>query len=267
MGNKTRSTWIIAAGWLALGALIPPGAGALEAGAAQDPGRAQPGIARAAQPMTLQAKPAIAREEIDYVPPYLALALKAGTLGPGLELTLGVIAEALNIRVGGNYLPLRFSGKIKDVDYGVDLNWGSIPLMLDWHPFANNFRITGGVMYNRNRAELDARLNETQKIGDHEYIPSEIGTLTGRVDFRKLAPYLGLGFGNAVGGPQTSWNFVFDAGVMFQGSPDISLSADGTQSGNPVFQADLAQEEDGIQDEADKFQFYPVVAAGVSYQF
>ena len=206
------------------------------------------------------------KEEDDGYPPYIALGLKVGTLGPGVELTIGVIEEALNVRVGGNYMHLRFSGKIKDVDYGVELNMASVPIMLDYHPFFNNFRITAGALYNRNRASLDGNLNNVQKIGDHDYTPEEIGTLTGSVDYRKFAPYLGIGFGNAVG-PDTAWNFIFDLGIMFQGVPGISLTADGTMSGDPTFQADLAKEEENVQDEADKFQFYPVLAIGISYQF
>lgn len=264
MQHTSTRILMIAAGFAAFIGLIPGNVGA---GASQSQGKIKTQVTTTTQTVNIQTQTQILEDEIDYVPPYIALALKAGTLGFGAELTLGVIEDALNIRVGGNYLPLKFSGKIKDVDYEVEVNWGSVPMMLDWHPFYNNFRITGGVMYNRNRAHLDARLNDSQKIGDHEYTPEEIGTLTGSVDFRLFAPYVGLGFGNAVGGPDTSWNFVFDVGVMFQGVPGISLSADGTKSGDPVFQADLAQEEDDVQNEADKFQFYPVVAAGVSYQF
>jgi len=208
-----------------------------------------------------------AGEEMEYYPPYLALGLKAGTLGFGTELTLGLFEEALNLRLGGNYLPLKFSGKIEDVDYEFEINWSSVPILLDWHPFNNNFRISGGMIYNRNRANLDARLNESQKIGDQEYSPEEIGTLSGTADFKNFAPYIGLGFGNAVGGPDTGWNFIFDIGVMFQGTPSISLSADGTKSADPVFMRNLAEEKADVQEEADKFRFYPVISAGVSYQF
>ncbi len=252
--------WILAAGLAALAvaasarAPVPAPVG----------GQAAPPPAR---PAALQPRSDPAQDEIEYVPPYLAAALKLGTLGAGAELTLGLIPDALNIRLGGNYLPLKFSGKIKDVDYSFDVTWASVPLALDWHPFGNNFRITGAVLYNRNRARLDANLSENQKIGDHEYTPEEIGTLTGKVDFRNFAPYLGLGFGNAVGGPDTSWNFVFDVGVMFQGAPDVALSADGIISQDPTFRQDLAKEEKSVQDEADKFQFYPVISFGLSYQF
>jgi hypothetical protein len=262
MRNRNTRTRITAAGFLIIFGLTPWIA---LAGPAQPQKQPAGKVAATTQTRT-HTQNLEEEEEGDYYLPDVALALKVGTLGPGVELTLGVIEEALNVRVGGNYMHLRFSGKIKDVDYGVELNMASVPLMLDYHPFYNNFRITGGVMYNNNRASLDGNLNDVQKIGDHEYTPEEIGTLTGSVDFRKFAPYIGIGFGNAVG-PDTSWNFVFDLGIMFQGVPGISLTADGTMSGDPTFQADLAKEEANVQDEADKFQFYPVLSIGISYQF
>lgn len=206
-------------------------------------------------------------DEIDYYPPWIALGAKVGTLGPGPEMTVGILESYVNIRGGVNYLPLNFNASAGDVDFEVDLNWFSAPVMVDLHPFGNNFRISGGALYNRNRGNLDARLNAVQKLGDHYYTPSEIGTLSGSVNFKNFGPYLGIGYGNAVGGPDTAFNFVFDIGVVFQGRPEIGLSADGTLSHDPVFIADLEQERAKVQDKADKFEFYPVLNFGISYQF
>jgi len=200
-------------------------------------------------------------------PPYIALALNIGTLGPGAELTLGIIPEYLNLRGGGNYLPLSFDGSIKDVEYAVKVKWASVPVVADWHPFGNNFRLTGGCIYNRNKADLDATPNTSVTLGDRRYTPEQVGTLSGSINFKNFAPYAGLGFGNAVGGPETTWNFVFDVGVMFQGTPAIDLESNGTLAGDPTFQADLDEEKDEIQSQANKFRFYPVLSFGISYQF
>lgn len=264
MQNRHSRTWMPAAIFLILFGLAPWIARAGKGQVQRKTTTTQ--ITTTTQTVQTRQNPQNVEDEFEDVPPYIALGLKVGTLGPGVELTLGVIEDVLNVRAGGNYLHLKFSGKIKDVDYGVDLNMASVPMLLDYHPFYNNFRITGGVIYNHNRPSLDANLNKIQKIGDHEYTPAEIGTLTGSVDFRNFAPYIGLGFGNAVA-PDTSWNFAFDLGIMFQGIPNINLTADGTKSGDPTFRADLAKEEDNVQDEANKFRFYPVLTIGISYQF
>ncbi|MBI2437829.1 MAG: hypothetical protein HYV36_03325 [Lentisphaerae bacterium] len=85
--------------------------------------------------------------------------------------------------------------------------------------------------------------------------------------FKHFAPYFGLGFGNAVLDADKTWGFVFDIGVILQGSPSVDLSADGAMANNPIFQMALAQEESEVQDDADVFRFYPVLAFGISYQF
>ena len=227
---------------------------------AQHVGR--PASGATARPAAVQ--PVIEEDPDD--PPYLALAGRLGTLGPGLDLTVG-IASWINARVGCNFFRLKHDGSIRDVDYDMDLKLASLPLLLDIHPFRNEFRITGGMLYNRNAADLDAAPNRDVTIGDNKYPASLIGELNGSVRFKTWAPYAGLGFGNAVLDAEKRWGFVFDLGVMMQGSPDVSLSATGPAAGHPQFQADLAKEEAEIQDDADSFKLYPVLAFGISYQF
>jgi len=55
--------------------------------------------------------------------------------------------------------------------------------------------------------------------------------------------------------------------VAFIGSPRVALSATGTLAGNPEFRANLAKEEDDLQDEADKFKIYPVLSANLYFRF
>jgi len=199
-------------------------------------------------------------------PPYIGLAAKVGTLGPGLEVTIGIV-EGLNLRAGGNYCRVRHGGSIRDVDYDFDIKLASVPLLADWHPFANEFRISGGVIYNRNMADLDGTPNKNTTIGDHEYTPEDIGELSGSVRFKNWAPYIGLGYGNAVLDADKTWGFVFDIGIMWQGSPSVALSASGLMASDANFQHDLAIEESDIQDDADVFRIYPVLSFGISYQF
>jgi len=116
-------------------------------------------------------------------------------------------------------------------------------------------------------ADLDGTPNKITKIGDIEYTPEQIGELSGSVRFNNWAPYIGLGYGNAVLDADKTWGFVFDIGVMWQGSPSIALSANGTLADNPIFQQNLAKQENDIQDDADVFRIYPVLSFGISYQF
>jgi len=195
----------------------------------------------------------------------IALGAKIGTLGPGLDLTVSLV-DRLNLRVNGNYLKISAETTQSDIDYDADLTLGSALAMLDWHPFGNNFRISAGAVYNGNELGLEATPTDSVEIGDTEYTPAQIGTLTGDATFDKFGPYIGIGFGNAVK-EDMALTFVFDLGVVFHGSPEINLDADGPVAGIPSFQADLADEEQQVEDDISAFKIYPVLAFGVSYHF
>ncbi len=103
-------------------------------------------------------------------------------------------------------------------------------------------------------------------IGDSSYSPSTIGTLTYNVSFRKVAPYLGFGFGNALHQAQ-AFSFVLDFGLVFSGIPEVDISASGWNALLPGFQADLAQEERELEEDIRPFRYYPVIAFGFTYRF
>ncbi len=104
----------------------------------------------------------------------------------------------LNLRLNGNYLSLSLDRKIDDIDFSADLTLGSLFGLLDWHPFANNFRISASAVYNGNELELRATPTRPVEIGDLTYLPVHVGTLTGSATFSTFAGYIGIGFGNAV---------------------------------------------------------------------
>lgn len=196
----------------------------------------------------------------------LGMALKAGTLGAGIEGTVG-LTETLNTRLGFNYFSMEHDLTESNVDYEFDLDLMSISLLVDWHPLNNGFRFTAGAMYNGN--EVDATGKPTggsYSINNTTYTAAEVGTLTGRIDFDDFAPYFGVGYGNAVG-KNKKWNFVFDLGLMYQGSPNVSFAANGTSSGLAAFQSELEAERRQLEEELDDFSFYPVISFGISYKF
>ncbi|MBU1195344.1 MAG: hypothetical protein KKE62_05290 [Proteobacteria bacterium] len=196
----------------------------------------------------------------------LGMALKAGTLGAGIEGTMG-ITDTVNARLGFNYFSMDHDLTESNVEYEFELDLMSIALLLDWHPLDNGFRFTAGALYNGN--EFDATGKPTAgsySIHNTTYTAAEVGTLSGSIDFDDFAPYVGIGYGNAVG-KNKRWCFAFDLGLMYQGSPDVRFSANGTSSGIAAFQSDLEAERRQLEDELDDFSFYPVISFGVSYKF
>ena len=195
----------------------------------------------------------------------LAVSGKVGTLGLGGDLTAGITSN-VNARVGINAGSLGFQGSPQDVEYDVDLDFLSFPALLDWHIFDDSFRISAGVLINQNEIGLLALPTTSVIIGGTEYTPAEIGTLSGGVDFEPVAPYIGIGWGNALD-PDKKWGFTCDFGVAYTGSPNVAVSASGSLASDPAFQADLAREVNDIEDKLSNYKFYPVISVGLFYRF
>ena len=199
--------------------------------------------------------------------PGVALGAKIGTTGLGLDLTFG-ISRWINLRGGANYGSFTWSMELDDVDYDMDVNMVGFPLLVDVHPFGNHFRISGGVYIQPGtKADIEGTPSDNVQIGSHTYPPDVVGTLSGKIEADDVAPYLGIGFGNATGEEQLL-TFMVDFGVIFE-SYDASLTSDGAgmTAKLDTFREDLEQEESNIQKDVDDFPIYPVLTFGLAWHF
>ena len=172
----------------------------------------------------------------------------------------------MNARLGFNTYNLTYSTTDSDIDYDAELKLQNTSLLLDWHPFSGVFRLSGGLINNQNKLGLTGTPTGTTTIGNSSYTPAEIGTLTGNVGFKKTVPYAGIGWGNAAA-QDKHFGFNFDIGVIFQGSPSVRLSSNGTLANDATFQSELRQEEQDLQADLKDFKYYPVISFGISYRF
>jgi hypothetical protein len=199
--------------------------------------------------------------------PGLALGPKIGTTGLGFDLVFGV-ASWLNLRSGFSFGDLSLETPISGVDYDTDITITSLPLLVDIH-FGGNFRISGGIFFQTgSSADLLSTPTEAVQIGAHTYAPDVVGTLTGEIEVSDVvSPYIGIGFGNAVGEDQLL-TFMMDIGVVFQ-SYDVTLTSNGAGMTTKLdtFRKDMVLEEQTIQDDVDNFAIYPVITLGVAYHF
>jgi hypothetical protein len=83
-----------------------------------------------------------------------------------------------------------------------------------------------------------------------------------------MAPYPGVGHGNVA---RLGVNFYFDIGVMLQGSPRVTLTA---QCGPSLpaaqctqFNEDVVAERQKVGDKVNKYKWYPVVNVGITVGF
>jgi hypothetical protein len=178
--------------------------------------------------------------------------VRAGTTGVGADLAWG-IAPTLSARLGYSGLKWDRDVSTDSVSYNGKLKLSNLNAMLDFSPLGP-FRLTGGFIFNDNK--YDVR-------GD-----SGGGSISGTVKTgRRAAPYLGIGYGNVSG---LGVNFYADLGVMLQGSPRASLSADCGSLGAPecaALQSQAAAEQARLEDKLKNFKYYPVLNIGLTIGF
>ena len=201
----------------------------------------------------------------------IAVMGNVGTPGIGAQVT-GRIFPNLNARIGFNGLSFNREFTETDITYDTDVDLRTIPALVDYFPNEDaGFRITGGLVYNGNKASGIGQTTTNDeglpsyRIGGTNFDVTEVGTLQADVDFPDFAPYIGVGWGNPVAFGKR-WGFFMDLGVMFQRSPNVTVTAPGGAN-NPILASALQRERENLEDELKRFRFYPVLQVGVSYQF
>lgn len=192
----------------------------------------------------------------------LAVTGKVGSLGLGLELTKGY-SDSLSARLGFNAFNMSTNSTKGTVNYDANLQLQTLSALADWYPLRGGFRTTGGLYYNKNRLSLNAipaAGTNNFNINGTNYT---LNSLQSEVTFNSVAPYLGIGWGNPTGQGK-GWGLTSDLGVLFQGSPNVTLTQTG---GNAQAQAAVTQEQGRLQDSLKNFKLYPVATVGVSYQW
>jgi hypothetical protein len=201
---------------------------------------------------------------------------KISSLGLGLDYSF-TIAETFEGRVGFNAFKHHLSKTTSEgKDYSGDAKLGTVDFLVDWYPFTsyNGLRMTAGLMYNKNKLSLSRSSPEYGGV-----------TENANADFRKVAPYLGIGWTGKK--KDTGFSMAADLGVLFQGKPNTSVTAvlppgvsradlaainchnsDGTTIDcATALDQGLANDNQSLADALKNFRFYPVVSVTASYMF
>lgn len=200
----------------------------------------------------------------------VGILLKGGTLGAGLDVSMGM-SESLGLRLQANALSYDEDFTESDVDYSGDLELKSAGLLLDWHPFSGVFRVSAGAYWNGNEATATGRpTGGTYTINGTPYPAAQVGSLNGEIDFDSVAPYFGIGWASA---PKAGRGMTFslDLGVLYQGEPNVALTANCGVGLPPAtctqLQSDVAAEQASLQEDLSDYKFHPVVSFGIGYRF
>lgn len=195
----------------------------------------------------------------------------AGTTGAGVHASIP-LTSSLNARFGAGYLADSSSRAIGNLDYGIKRQSRTLEALLDWYPSGqSDFRLSGGVFYNDRRISARVRPDGSGNytVQGNTYREADTGAVKGELDYRKIAPYLGVGWGSRPNQGK-GWNFTADVGVLVQGAPNTSLTSTGCTSPTaPCGQlaTDLQKEKSALAREVGKYKAYPVLRVGLNYRF
>jgi hypothetical protein len=194
-----------------------------------------------------------------------------GTTGVGFHVVVPM-ETYLNGRFGVNYFRHNFTKTSNLVDYDLKGKLQTFDILFDWYlTEGSSFHLTGGVLYNGNKFDAKARPNGAGAftLNGHTYSTADVGLLTGSIDYRKAAPYVGIGWGNALA-PSSRWTSNVDLGVFYQGNPNVHLASTSCPASRTDCVAlinDIAAEQLHLRDDVDSFKVYPVVRASIGYRF
>jgi ATP-dependent RNA helicase RhlE len=148
----------------------------------------------------------------------------------------------LNGRFGANYFKHDFDKRSKLVDYAIKGKLQTFDVLFDWYLREGSpFHLTGGLVYNgnplqRHRASQPARPVHAQRPHLQR---ADVGILAGSIDYRKAAPYLGIGWGNALKTAAPGASTPTSA-PSTRARPNVKLGSYGCTTGKPVCDAVVA---------------------------
>lgn len=192
-----------------------------------------------------------------------AIGLNLATNGVGLQFAQNIgDAKMLAVRVGGMYMPLKLTNYEYNFDgtkliINGDIKLGSIQALVDFHPFKNAIKITGGLAYMLSDINATAKVKDSVSQGDIMISPDEVGQIDVGIKVGPICPYVGIGFGRAV--PKTRFSFNFEIGGYYITKPQVSFKASGMLE-------PTSSQEIVLQDNMKGFTWLPMMNFGFNFR-
>ncbi len=209
----------------------------------------------------------------------VAIGAKISTLGPGLEIGVG-LTKRVNLRVGGSYFNYDTDAEAHAVNY---IRLHSLEAHVDWFPFGGKFHVGPGILYyltDLDRAKVSVVPGQSFSLGGTAFYSSYANPVTGSASthVNHIAPAVTAGFGNLL--PRKAgkhWSVPFEFGFAYQGAPKLLMGLQGTAcdingfcydaATDPHVLGPLQQEIRKRESDVSWLRFYPIVSIGVGYRF
>jgi hypothetical protein len=191
------------------------------------------------------------------------VAIQGGTLGDGIGVG-ATLTDRWNLRIGATEGSFRAPYQYKGRDYEASAEYQSTYALLDYHPLGGAWRITAGLLANDHGVVTEPTVLAGDFIGGEPVAAGDGGQLTGRLEYDRTAPYLGIGWGLQPKGC-SPFLLSFDLGVMHQRSPELTLRRKrGLAS---VSDEAVSREAAILEDELDDYGLLTAVSVSLMYRF
>jgi hypothetical protein len=225
----------------------------------------------------------------------VAIGVGVGTMGINVEVATP-LSRYFNLRGDAGFANYSTSLTDSGINYNGSLAMRNGRVSLDYFPWKGGLHLTGGVMvYNQLGVAASATFGSTSNftLNNMDYYSSTDQPLTGNasVEFgRKIAPLVGIGFGNAI--PRSGRHFAFpiELGVVFTGTPTFNLNVSGVGCLSPgesstvnvgdcfnvqdltnaqaaIFNTNLDAQKAKVEKDLNYVKMYPILNFGVTYRF
>ncbi|MFM2311520.1 MAG: hypothetical protein RLZZ04_796 [Cyanobacteriota bacterium] len=210
-----------------------------------------------------------------------AIVPELSTLGLGGHVVKRITPN-VNARLGINNYGRDININETEYDYKGNLNLFNVSTLIDYQPFKKvGIRLSSGLVFGNNNVQGTADISEQVanglKINIEDSNIENLASIDTNIEINEgVAPYLGIGGGNAVK-PGKGLGFWWDLGVVFSGSPNAEVTSNFNFPENirkEVQERVIAETEESLKDEEkdlnealDIMGIYPVLSLGLSYQF
>jgi len=157
--------------------------------------------------------------------------IQLSTNGIGFQFARSIHAtNKFILKIGGTYLPINIKNYASDfsgtkLSTNLSINLGAIGAYVDWHPFGNSFKITGGLAYLLTNLNGTSIIKDSVVQGELKLDPNKVGNIKTEIKTNPIAPYLAFGFGRSI--PKHRLGFGVELGTYYIGAPKVSFVCSG----------------------------------------
>lgn len=193
-----------------------------------------------------------------------AVQLNIGTQGIGIGYAYG-LNQQLALHAGINAIPIKANDVFKISGFNstshVSADFYNIHLLANYTPFQQLLwlRLVGGLSYFfKANGNVKIIPSDDYSYGDLTLTEDQIGYVNLNVDWKGLAPYLGIGLLRTF--PKRKFNVNLDLGTYYLNKPKAHIIGTGLLAGND---SQSEQFQSNIKD----YRWLPILQVNLNYKF